>query len=42
MPGPRTNAAFYIDSRGGYALVATHLHLHVPQIRQSIAINGEA
>ena len=31
-----------LDSRGGYAVVAFHLQLHVPQIRQSIAINGEA
>ena len=31
-----------LDSRGGYALVAMHLQLHVPQIRQSIEINGEA
>ena len=29
-----------LDSRGGYAVVAFHLQLHVPQIRQSIAING--
>jgi hypothetical protein len=31
-----------LDSRGAYALVAFHLQLHVPQIRQSIAINGAA
>lgn len=31
-----------LNSRGGYALVAMHLQLHVPQIRQSIAINGQA
>lgn len=31
-----------LDSRGGYALVAFHLQLHVSQIRQSIAINGES
>jgi hypothetical protein len=31
-----------LDSRGAYALVAFHLQLHVPQIRRSIAINGES
>lgn len=29
-----------LDSRGAYALVAFHLHMHVPQIRRSIEING--
>ena len=31
-----------LDSRGGYALVAMHFQLHVPQIRQCSGINGEA
>jgi hypothetical protein len=31
-----------LDSRGGYALVAFHLQLHVPQIRRSIELNGES
>jgi len=31
-----------LNSRGAYALVAFHLQLHVPQIRRSIAINGES
>jgi len=31
-----------LDSRGGYALAAFHLQLHVPQIRRSIAINAQA
>lgn len=31
-----------LDSRGAYALVAFHLQLHVPQIRRSIALNGES
>lgn len=31
-----------LDSRGGYALVAMHLQLHVPQIRQSIELNGKS
>ena len=29
-----------LDSRGGYAVVAFHLQLHVPQIRRSIELNG--
>ena len=41
---PSTNAPIFgrVDSRGGYPLVAMHFQLHVPQIRQSIAINGQA
>lgn len=31
-----------LDLRGAYALVAFHLRMHVPQIRQSIARNGQA
>lgn len=31
-----------LDSRGAYALLAFHLHLHVPQIRRSIAVNGRS
>lgn len=31
-----------LDSRGAYALLALHLQLHVPQIRRSIEINGQA
>ena len=31
-----------LDSRGAYAVMAFHLQLHVPQIRRSIAINGES
>ena len=31
-----------LDSRGAYAVVAFHLQLHVPQIRRSIEINGQA
>jgi hypothetical protein len=31
-----------LDSRGAFAVVAFHLQLHVPQIRRSIAINGES
>lgn len=33
-------AAAMLDN--AHALVAMHLQLHVPQISQSIAINGEA
>jgi hypothetical protein len=31
-----------LDSRSAYALMAFHLQLHVPQIRQSIEINGDS
>lgn len=31
-----------LDSRGAYALLAFHLRLHVPQIRRSIEVNGQA
>jgi hypothetical protein len=31
-----------LDSRGGYALLAFHLQLHVPQIRRSIELNSQA
>ena len=31
-----------LDSRGGYALAALHLQLHVSQIRRSIQLNSEA
>ena len=31
-----------LDSRGGFALAAFHLQLHVPQIRRSIELNSQA
>lgn len=30
-----------LNSRGAFALLAFHLHLHVPQIRRSIVINAQ-
>ena len=41
---PATNVPIFgrLDSRGGYALVAMHFQLHVPQIRPCSGINGEA